>query len=75
MDYIYVYDSENKKRKMEVVSTFKIEEYPHNYIVYKELDSSKYYLAKYKKNSKKLITNISDKEYRLCKAIFEGLVG
>ena len=74
MDYVYIYDDHNNKRKMEVVSTFSVEEYPFKYIIYKELDDSKYYLAKYRENSKDLDTNLTDNEIRVCSYIFEGLI-
>ena len=48
MDYIYITDESNNKIKMELVTTFELKNRPFKYIIYKELDNSHYYLAKYK---------------------------
>ena len=75
MDFVYIEDVHRGKVKMEVVSTFELEGYLFHYIIYKELDGSHYYLAKYKDNVEELDTHISDNEYRLCDAIFKEVVG
>jgi len=36
-DYIYVYDGNNNKIKMEVVTIFNIDKYDFNYIIYSEV--------------------------------------
>lgn len=74
MDYIEIIDLNNQKKKMEVVSIFELEKHSENYIIYRELDGSHYYLAKYKDNVEDLDTNISKEEYNLCKAIFNEVI-
>ena len=74
MDYIEVYDDKNNKKKMEVVTTFQLENRDFNYIVYRELDGSRTYLATYKDNVDELNTNISETELKLCEAIVNGVI-
>jgi hypothetical protein len=71
MDYIYITDESNNKIKMELVTTFELKNRPFKYIIYKELDNSRYYLAKYKDNIEELNTDFSEKEYELCNEIFK----
>ena len=71
MDYIYITDESNNKIKMELVTTFELKNRPFKYIIYKELDNSHYYLAKYKDNIEELNTDFSKKEYELCNEIFK----
>lgn len=74
MDYIYVFDENDNKKKMEVVSTFKLENLPDKYIIYSELDRSHYYIGKYKDGSDELITDLSEKELELCNSIFKEVM-
>ncbi len=74
MDYIDIYDDKGNKKQMQVVSIFELEGKNYHYIVYKELDNSKTYLAKYKDNKTDLDTNISDEELLLCEAILNGVI-
>lgn len=71
MDYLYVYDDKNNRLKMEIVNIFELEGYDFKYIIYKELDNSRFYLAKYRDNISELDTNISDAEFKLCDKIFQ----
>ena len=71
MDYIYITDESNNKIKMELVTTFELKNRSFKYIIYKELDNSHYYLAKYKDNIEELNTDFSEKEYELCNEIFK----
>lgn len=74
-DYIDVTDNIGNKLKMEVISIFKLENYPFNYIVYKELDNSHYYAGKYTGDSiVDLDTNLSNEELELINDLFEGEV-
>ena len=74
-DYIVVYDKNNKKTKMEVVTIFKIDKYEFNYIIYKELDNSKYYIAKYKgENIVDLDNNLSEEEMKFANSVFKGVM-
>ena len=70
-DYIKVLDKNNIERLAEIVVIFNLEDYDFNYIIYKELDNSHYYLAKYKDNIEELNTDFSEKEYELCNEIFK----
>ena len=71
MDYIEVLDENNNSNKMEVVCTFKLKNYNYNYIIYRELDKSHYYLAKYLDNKDDLITDFDDKEFEEATKVFE----
>lgn len=74
-DYIYVYDENNSKIKMEVVTIFNIDKYDFNYIIYKEIDNSKYYIAKYKgENIVDLNNNLSEDEMKFANSIFKGVM-
>lgn len=74
MDYIEITDSNNNKKKMEVVNIFELEGYPKKYIIYKELDDSHYYLAKFQDNIEDLDTNFTNKEYEMCQVIFNEVL-
>lgn len=74
-DYIDVYNDNGNKEQMEVVCTFNLEGYDYNYIIYKTLDSSHYYIGKYKGDSiVNLETNLSEKEFTLAEKILEGVL-
>ena len=74
-DYIDIYDENDNKRQMEVVTTFKLDEFDFNYIIYRELDKSHYYIAKYKGNTiVNLNTDLSNKELILCNKIFKEVL-
>lgn len=74
MDYIYVYDEFNNKKKMEIVGIFNIDDFDYNYFIYKESDNSRFYLAKYKDDFNDFSTEISDKEFSICNTIFKGVI-
>ena len=70
-DYIEIIDDDGNEATYELVSTFKLDGYSKNYVVYKSVDSDKYYLAKYDESSMSLLdTNLSDEEINLVKALF-----
>lgn len=74
METINIYDKNGVKTPMEIVLVFKLDGYDSNYIIYRELDKSKNYLAKY--TGDKIIdldTNISKKEFELCNKVFEKI--
>lgn len=72
-DYIEIIDDEGNEETFELVSTFNIEGYSSNYIVYKNVDTDKLYLAKYSgMNISELDTDLSDEEKALAMKIFEG---
>ena len=73
-DLIEIIDINGKRRKVEIVTTFNLEGYDYNYIIYKELDGSHTYLAKYKGNKiEQLDTNLSEQEIKLSNIIYEGV--
>lgn len=69
---IDIYSDDGKITPMEVVLVFKIEEYKSNYIVYRELDKSKTYIAKFRGDKMlDLDTNLTDEELKLCNKFFK----
>lgn len=74
-DYIEVYDESNQVKKMEVVTIFRLDGYDFNYIIYKEIDNSHYYIAKYVgEEIVDLDTNLSEGELKLANAVFKEVV-
>lgn len=72
-DYIEIIDDEGNEETFELVSTFNIEGYSSNYVVYKNIDTNKLYIAKYNgMNISDLDTDLSDEEKALAMKIFEG---
>ena len=72
-DYIEIIDEDGREETYELVSTFNIEGYSGNYVVYKSLDTDKLYLAKYNgMNISELDTNLNKEEIELPLKIFEG---
>ena len=73
-DLIEITDKNNEKRMVEVETTFKLDGYDYNYIIYRELDKSHNYLARYKgDNIVNLDTNLSPLELELAEIIFKGV--
>lgn len=74
-DYIEIINKDNSKTKMEIVSIFKLDNYSSDYIIYKELDGSHYYIAKYKgDNIVDLDTDFSVKEMELAKILLNEII-
>ena len=74
-DYIDVYDENGQIKKMEVVTIFRLDGYDFNYIIYKEIDNSHYYIAKYMgEDIVDLDTNLSDKELKLANLVFKEVI-
>ena len=72
-DYIEIIDDEGNEETFELVSTFNIEGYSSNYVIYKNVDTDKLYLAKYNgMNISDLDTDLSDEERALAIKLFEG---
>lgn len=74
MDYVYIKDDNNIEKKMEIVSIFDLDGYDYKYIIYRELDKSHYYLAKFMDDISILNTDISEDEMKLCNVVFRGIV-
>lgn len=71
-DYIEIIDQDGNETTYEVVSTFNLEGYSSNYVIYKEMEEDHLYIAKYNGTSMSdLDTNLSSEELALCKAIFD----
>lgn len=74
-DIIEITNSKNEIRKVEVVLLFDLDNREEHYIIYKELDGSHYYLAKYQgEDIVNLDTNLSKEEYALAEEIFKGVI-
>lgn len=73
-DYIELTDKENKKRNVEIVTIFQLDGYNYNYIIYRELDNSHTYIAKYKgDNIVNLNTDFNEEELKLANMVFRGV--
>ena len=73
-DYIEITDKDNKKRQVEIIVTFQLEGYDYNYIIYRELDKSHDYIARYKgEKIVELDTNLSEEEFKLSEIIYRGV--
>lgn len=71
-DYIYVLNENNEQVKMEIVLVFKMKEFEEKYILYKdENDNSIIYLAKLKKDTNELETNLTDKEKEMANEVLK----
>lgn len=74
-DYFSLITDDGNEKKMEIVSTFNINNSSYNYIIYREIDKSHYYIAKYLGDEiVDLDTNISDDEYEVASKILEGIM-
>ena len=74
MNTIDIYAKDGTKKAMEIVTVFNIAEYESNYIIYREIDKTKTYIAKYKGD--KLInldTNLTEEELNICNEMFERI--
>lgn len=74
MDKVYIYDENNNRIEMEVVTIFKFANSLFNYIIYTDNERKKYYTAKYVNDIGELNTDFSDKELQLCNKILEGVI-
>lgn len=72
MDYIEIIDEDGNEETFELVSTFGLKNYPDSYVIYKELDNNKFYIAKYKGDLSNLDTNLTEDEINLAKELFGG---
>ena len=73
-DIIEITDKNNKKRKVELVIKFNLNGFKYNYIIYRELDKSHTYIAKYEgENIVNLNTDLSDVELSMAEIIYRGV--
>ena len=70
MDFIEIYDENDNKKKMEVVCTFRLKGYNYNYMIYKEIDNSHYYLGKYSDDNFNLSTDFDENELKEANKVF-----
>lgn len=76
-DYITIVDKEGKVRKMELVTTFRLELSDKDCIIYKCLNDDKYYAASYtgNYNKSKLNHDFNEKEKLIINDILKTILG
>ena len=75
MDYIYVYNENNEKEKMEVVLIFDMPGQEYHYIIYRSMDKNNYYVGKYiGEEIVDLITDLNSKEIEFANSILKGVL-
>ena len=73
-DYIEITDKNNQKRTVEIITIFQLEGYDYNYIIYRELDKSHNYIARYIGEALvNLDTNLSSKELELAEQVYRSV--
>lgn len=73
MDKMKLNKIDGKKEEIEIVTTFKIDKFNKDYIIYKS--NNKYYAARYyeKNNNIDLDTELTDEEKQSLEEVFEKL--
>jgi len=73
-DLINITDKQGNTRQVELITKFTLEGYNYNYIIYRELDGSHNYIARYQgEEIVELDTNLSKLELELAKIIYKGV--
>lgn len=73
-DLITITDKFGVARQVELITKFNLNGYDYNYIIYRELDKSHNYIAKYQgEEIASLDTNISEEELKLAEIVFQGV--
>jgi uncharacterized protein YrzB (UPF0473 family) len=73
-DLINITDKQGNTRQVELITKFTLEGYKYNYIIYRELDGSHNYIARYQgEEIVELDTNLSNLELELAKIIYKGV--
>ena len=73
-DLIEIQDINGNKRQVELVLKFNLDCFDNNYIIYRELDYSHTYIAKYiGEDIVNLDTNLTTKEFEMAKLFYEGV--
>ncbi|MDO5393402.1 MAG: hypothetical protein Q4F33_02275 [Mycoplasmatota bacterium] len=73
-DLITITDKFGVARQVELITKFNLNGYDYNYIIYRELDKSHNYIAKYQgEEIVSLDTNISEEELKLAEIVFQGV--
>ena len=71
-DYIYIYNENGEKIKMEAVIALKLNNSDDQYIAYRDENKpNDIYIAKIKPNTNELDTNLSNKEKEMLKEIIQ----
>lgn len=71
-DYVYVYNENGEKIKMEAVIAVKLDNSDDKYIAYREENNPEdIYIAKIKSHTNELDTNLSSREKEMLKEIIE----
>jgi len=73
MNYIGITNNDGTTTKMEIVTTFKLDKFNDNYIIYTDIERKHYYIAKYLLDGK-LDTNISNQELKYANAILKEVL-
>lgn len=74
MDKVYIYDENNNRIEMEVVTIFKLANNVFNYVIYTDRNHDNYYVAKYIYEIDELNTDFSESELKFCNEILEGVI-
>ena len=73
-DLINITDKQGNTRQVELITKFTLEGYNYNYIIYRELDGSHNYIARYlREELVEFDTNLSKLELELAKIIYKGV--
>lgn len=73
-DLITITDKFGVSRQVELITKFNLNGYDYNYIIYRELDKSHNYIAKYQgEEIVSIDTNISEEELKLAEIVFQGV--
>ena len=64
IDLFWVTDDNGQKTQMEAVAIYSMEVTGYNYIIYRNIEQTDYYIAKFKDDDiENMITELDDKEY------------
>ena len=64
IDLFWVTDDNGQKIQMEAVAIYSMEVTGYNYIIYRNIEQTDYYIAKFKDDDiENMITELDDKEY------------
>lgn len=73
-DLITITDKLGTTREVELITKFELNGYDYHYIIYRELDGSHNYVAKYQgEEIVNLDTFLTEEEMKLAKVVFKGV--
>lgn len=74
-DLFWVTDDKGNKLQMEAVVMYSIKLTGFNYIIYRDIDQSNYYVAKFKDDDvQTMITDLDEKEYSYAKIVLDEVM-